>query len=102
MKFISNNKTMGTPNWGRLFQEWRCKAIGVAWTDLELEALKNWVSPKDIQSGEWKSDEEVNTNIPWDEKEVKKQLRQTLREKGVGFSNADTLEKLQERLSKAM
>lgn len=94
---------MGTPNWGRLFQEGRCKAIGIAFSDSELDAIKSGVNPKDIQSGVWSQEESEDiTNIPGDEKEVKKQMRQTLREKGIGFSNADTLEKLQERLSKAM
>ena len=127
---------MGTPNWGRLFQEGRCKAIGIAWSDIELEAIKDWVNPKDIQTGSWKQKEkeevkdgfiinnenaekvigdtieklsekkeevkEEKKEIPGDIKQIMKQMRQTLREKWVGFSNADSLEKLQERLSKVI
>ena len=93
---------MGTPNWGRLFLEGRCKAVGVPFSDEELHAIhKDKVDPKDIQSGEWKSEKEDNI-VYGDEKEIKKQMRQTLRDKGIGFSNADTLEKLQERLSKVI
>ena len=30
---------MGTPNWGKLYQQGRCKAIGVSWNEEELNAL---------------------------------------------------------------
>jgi len=30
---------MGTPNWGKLYQQGRCKAIGVPWSEEELHAI---------------------------------------------------------------
>lgn len=91
---------MWTPNWGRLFAEWRCKAIWVPFSNEELEALGKWVSAKDIQTWVWKWEEKTETKIiTEDEKEIKKQLRQTLRNKGISFTNFDTIEKLQEKLS---
>jgi len=104
IEFITNYQTMGTPNWGRLFQEGRCKAIGVPFSDEELHAIhKEGVIPKDIQSGKWMPEVKVEkSEIAGDIKQIMKQMRQTLREKGIGFSNADSLEKLQERLSKAI
>ena len=30
---------MGTPNWAKLYQQGRCKAIGVSWNEEELNAL---------------------------------------------------------------
>ena len=30
---------MGTPNWAKLYQQGRCKAIGVSWNEEELHAL---------------------------------------------------------------
>lgn len=104
---------MGAPNWGRLFIEWRCKAIWVPFSDEEMEAIKSWVSPQDIQNGKWKSKVEVKetwdekvedtekskeVKETWDEKEIKKQLKQTLRNRGISFTNFDTIEKLQEKL----
>jgi len=50
---------MWAPNWGRLFAEWRCKAIWVPFSDKEWEAIKSWVNAKSIQSWEIKIDEEV-------------------------------------------
>lgn len=91
---------MWTPNWGRLFAEWRCKAIWVPFNNEELEALKKWISAKDIQTWAWKWEEKTETKIiTEDEKEIKKQLRQTLRDKWIAFTNFDTIEKLQEKLS---
>lgn len=90
---------MWTPNWWRLFAEWRCKAIWVPFTNEELEAMQNWVSAKDIQTWVWKWEEINNKIITEDEKEIKKQLKQTLRNKWISFTNFDTIEKLQEKLS---
>lgn len=103
---------MWVPNWGRLFIEWRCKAVWVPFSDEEMEAIKNWVDAKDIQTWkikfekvveekveEVKSDEIIEVKKEtWDEKEIKKQLRQTLRDRGLSFTNFDTIEKLQEKL----
>lgn len=88
---------MWTPNWWRLFAEWRCKAIWVPFSDEEMELIKNWTDPKDIQS--WKIGEKTELKIDErDEKEIKKQLKQELRNKWISFTNFDTLEKLQEKL----
>lgn len=90
---------MWTPNWGRLFAEWRCKAIWVPFSNEELEAIKEWISAKDIQTGVWKWEEEKVEIITEDEKQIKKQLKQTLRDKWVSFTNFDTVEKLQAKLT---
>lgn len=93
---------MWTPNWGRLFAEGRCKSIWVPFNNEELDAIKSWVNPKDIQTWIWKSkvvNEDENNILTWDEKEIKKQLKQTLRDKWISFTNFDTIEKLQEKLT---
>lgn len=93
---------MWAPNWGRLFIEWRCKAIWVPFSEKELEAIKSWVDAKDIQTWKWKWDEKEVEVVVWDEKEVKKQLKQTLRDRGIEFTNFDSLEKLQEKLQEKL
>lgn len=105
---------MWTPNWGRLFAEGRCKAIWVPFSNEELTAISEWVNAKDIQSWKWKvaiveetteTEEVIETEteeVPIliaDEKEIKKQLKQTLRDKGISFTNFDTIEKLQAKLT---
>ena len=93
---------MWAPNWGRLFAEWRCKAIWVPFSDKEWEAIKTWVNPKSIQTWEIKIDEVIEvketTKETSDDKEMKKQLRQTLRDRGISFTNFESVEKLQEKL----
>ena len=39
---------MGQPNWARLYQEGRCKAVGVAWTDKEAFAVSELEIPAEF------------------------------------------------------
>lgn len=62
-------------DWAKLVNEGRAKAIGIPWSDEELEALENGISPEDVRAGILSEDDYEE-----EEEEEKKLIRHTKEE----------------------
>ena len=74
-------------NWGRLYEQGRCKDIGVPWSDEELHAIHQLgISVEDVRNGILTKEEAEQPGKP--AYETKAQLAEKARALGITFDEA--------------
>lgn len=87
------------PNWGRLYAEWRCKAVWVPWTAEEALERANWVSAEEIRNRKvLETKDEVSKPITTWDKSLAEQYEEKFGTK-VPNNKKNDLEWIQSKLS---
>ncbi|MCH8035247.1 MAG: hypothetical protein IH950_16025 [Bacteroidetes bacterium] len=97
---------MSKINWGKLYQQGRCKAIGVSWTEEELAAVytekvpveyvrAGYLTLKDYEEAKVKFEKDGSKPLNlWDWKELAAEASQC----GIKFTDAVSIEYLREQI----